>query len=684
MNRSREQAIPLAAFRQVADATYDWESWLSPRGRLRWVNPAVERMTGYGVEECMRMRDYPLSAVHPEDHERIRQVMASARKGSSGNDVEFRIRRKDGLERWAAISWQSFADDAGQALGHRTSVRDIHERKLAEERLREALVLVEQAAAARNEFLANVSHELRTPLQCILGYTQLLQRDAGGPDLERHLAAIIEQAEALLGIVGNVLDMAALKARPVELVYEEADLRAKLASIVEGAKPLAREKGLSLKLEVAPRAPRHIQTDRLRLRQIITNLLSNAIKFTDSGEVTVRALPAKKRGSSGFIRIEVHDTGIGISDEAKERIFEPFAQADGSIARRFGGTGLGLSIAKQLADGMGGRIEVTSRPGKGSCFAVELPVREPAASTSRALPVGQRASLDATRPARVMLVDDSPAVRVLMGEMLRSLGIDTTLAAGGEEAVALSQKQAFDLILMDLQMPDVDGLTAAQLIRAHTAPHGSRPHIVALTADAFGRALAIGPAGGMDGFLVKPVRLKDLSDLVSQLGFETSPSEAREREQRSARTESHKNAVLDPQVVSELVAQKDARGRSLLSRMGPKLVSENRELLRELERAERAQDLDAVRRAAHRIKGNCLVLGARRAASLAAQLDEKSASASEGERKGTTSQLRRTPRSAASAELENALTELEVALLNADEARERETKTEARRARKRR
>lgn len=351
------------AFRRVADATYDWESWISPRGKLRWVNPAVTRMTGYSVTECLRMKDYPLPLVHAEDRERVRQVNAAAARGASGNDVEFRIVQKDESERWVAISWQRFRDDGGKSLGYRTSVRDIHERKLAEERLRRALVLVEQAAAARNQFLANVSHELRTPLQCILGYTQLLERTTRSEDSRGKLALIDEQAQALLEIVGNVLDLAALQSKDAELLLGTADLHEKLRAIVEGARPLAEQKGLELCLEIAPGTPRYIRTDKLRLRQIVTNLLSNAIKFTDSGSVRVRVRPLGKAKQG--VRIEVRDTGIGIPAAARERIFEPFAQADGSIARRFGGTGLGLSISQRLAAALGGEIVVTSRVGRG-------------------------------------------------------------------------------------------------------------------------------------------------------------------------------------------------------------------------------------------------------------------------------------------------------------------------------
>jgi len=621
-------------FRAIADATYDWESWLGPEGRLLWVNPAVERITGYAVGEALAMPDYPLPAVHPEDRARIEQVLQSALAGLSGNDVEFRVLRRDGATRWAAISWQSFGDESGASLGFRTSIRDIHERKLSERRLQEALALAEQSAVARQAFLANTSHELRTPLQSILGWAQLLAKDEPDAEKRRKLDLVAQQSESLLAIVANVLELAALQLTSPEIVEEVFDLREELRNLLDAVRPLTTDTGLELGLEIDARIPRRLRGDRMRLRQVLTNLLANALKFTERGRVDLRAA----RASRGRIRFAVEDTGVGLDAADLPRLFEPFVRAEDATRSGRGGTGLGLSIAKALTDAMGGTLSVASRRGVGSVFTVELPLptvarpatraqarRAPVAGTraARATAADQRSAHEPVAPDRaidVLVVDDSPAGRELLGEMLQGTGARARTAATGEEAVRSVLDSRPDLILMDLQLPGLDGATTAQLIRAQTPPDAPRPRIVAVTANAFGRALALGPTGVMDGFLVKPVRLADLRALLEHV-----------REGRDG--DGAPNAVagfqaparedcLDPAIVQELAAARSKDGRPLLETTGRRALEDSAECLAELRRALRRKSLPVAAHLAHRIKGNCLVVGATGAAAEAQRLDE--------------------------------------------------------------
>ncbi len=630
--RASLELEPGGLFRAVADATYDWETWTSARGRPLWVNPAVERLTGYTVAECMTMRQYPLPLVHPGDRAKVTEILAAARAGSAGNDVELRVLRKDGGTRWAAISWQSFRGPDGKRQGFRTSVRDIQERKLAEDRLRDALVLVEQAAAARNEFLANVSHELRTPVQCILGYAQLLRADERDGERARKLDVISEQTDHLLAIIGNVLDMAALQVAAPELVPEDFDLRAKLASVVTAATPLAQQKDIALSYLVAADVPSLIRGDRLRLRQILTNLVGNALKFTSRGAVTVRAqLGSQERAVRTLARvpivIEVQDTGIGIAPEAIERIFEAFTQADSTIARRYGGTGLGLPIARRLCEAMGGRLSVASEVGRGTCFRVELPFERASGERTSALDAPDQEHLPpALSELRVLVVDDGPAVRELTCEMLSALGVAALAAQSGREAVLMATTRPFDLILMDLQMPDLDGLTATQLIRAQLPQDALRPFIVALTADAFGRALALGPTGGMDGFLVKPVRLSDLRSILDR--FARIQSAAQETTRHvSESSPALVSSVLDERVIRDLRETRTKTGRTLLQVTGSRVLADTQSLLNACAEALTRRETRTLSQLAHRIKGNCLVIGASQAASLAQTLDDSAQSA---------------------------------------------------------
>jgi PAS domain S-box-containing protein len=601
-------------FRSIADATYDWESWMSPEAALLWVNPAVERITGYGVAESLAMDRYPLPMVAPEDRARIEQVLQTARSGSSGNDVEFRVLRKDGGLRWAAISWQSFGDEAGRSLGFRTSIRDIHERKLAEKRLHEALAIAEQSAAARQAFLANTSHELRTPLQSILGYAQLLAAGELDAEERRKLDIIVQQTESLLSIVSNVLEMAALQVKSPEIVEEEFDLRRKVADVIEAVRPLTTGKALEIHSDVAPRVPRRVRGDRLRVRQVLTNLIANAVKFTDRGRVDVRVT----RTAAGRIRFVIEDTGIGIARDDLARLFLPFERADEAVRRGYGGTGLGLSIAKALTDAMGGTLTAASPRRGGSRFTLELPL--PAVEGRGASGGETRASSRRARRTTVLVVDDSPVGRELVCEMLQGLGAEVRSAATGAEAVAEVMASSPELVLMDLQMPDLDGATTAQLIRAQTPPGAPRPRIVALTANAFGRAQALGSSGGMDGYLVKPARIADLRALLDRIADEVDADEA--PSVVAGAQPLVDSSALDASVVRDLASARTREGRSLLEVAGLRVLDDTPACLEQIDAAIRAKRLRPAAHLAHRIKGNCLMVGASAAAACAQRLDD--------------------------------------------------------------
>jgi len=601
-------------FRSIADATYDWESWHARDGEVLWVNPAVERITGYDVPSALAMKRYPLPIVLAEDRAKLARILEGARAGSAGNDVEFRVRRRDGGIRWAAISWQSFADERGRSLGFRTSVRDIDERKRAERRLHEALGVAEQAAASRQAFLANTSHELRTPLQSILGYAQLLASGERDAEKRRKLEIVVQQTESLLAMVSNVLEAAALQVKAPEIVEEEFDLRPKVESVVEAMRPLATGKPLSLRLRVDARVPRRVRGDRLRVRQVLTNLIANAVKFTERGHVEVRVARAPR----GRIRFSVEDTGIGIAKRDRTELFTPFTRAGEELRRGHGGSGLGLSIAKALTDAMGGTLRVRSRPGVGSCFTLELPL---ATVADRIRAPARAATGDGGPPrCRVLVVDDSPAGRELLREMLQGLGAEVSLAASGEEAVQRVQAEPPDLILMDLQMPGLDGAATTQLIRAQAPAGVPRPRIVALTANAFGRAHALGPSGGMDGFLVKPARQADLRALLDRIRDAVDGETARALVSGTHPLVS--SDALDRAVVEDLALARGRDGRSLLQIAGARVLEDTPGCLRQLDAALAKRAPREAALLAHRIKGNCLMVGAAATARAAEALED--------------------------------------------------------------
>ncbi len=659
-------------FRAVADYTYDWESWIDATGQLVWVNPAVERMTGFGVAECFRMKDYPLPLVHSEDREAIAALLRAAAAGGSGNDFEFRVVTKQGETRWLAVSWQGLQQGDGVPLGYRTSVRDIHERKLSERRLQEAMRWAEQAAAARQDFLATMSHELRTPLQCIVGYAQLLEGELAD-SRQHHFAEIIRaEGEAMLRIVGGVLEFSSLQVAESPLEERTFQLAELVESCVRAARPLADAKGLSLVTNIRRRGlPRFVIADDLRIRQVLTNLVGNAIKFTEAGRVVVTLAQGSPRSCTSRstsrckVRLTVADTGPGIAPADQARLFTPFHQADEGAARKHGGTGLGLAISKRLCDLLGGELWLETTQGRGSTFIVELPVAAAprdavsSASTSLSGPEPNLAPPQADRgfaerhPLTLLVVDDSPAVLELMTEFLKLLGYAADTAATAREAVAAAARAPYDLILMDLHMPDLDGMAAARLIRAQGAERSARPAIVALTADPFARAQALSSEGGMDAFLTKPLAFVDLKALLTRVAqleqLTSSPHAPHEEERAPAATRPRarrerpalREVKLDPRVLEDLRETRSAEGRTLLDRMGARVLEDGAALLAELksivaERAPRGAGRDdparsaavrarTLRHVAHRLKGNALLVGASELARECQKLEELAA-----------------------------------------------------------
>jgi len=357
------------------------------------------------------------------------------------------------------------------------------------------------ASQAKSDFLATISHEIRTPLNSILGFTSLVADQADlTPENQRRLELVGRAGRSLAAIVGDLLDFSKVEAGALELNLAPASPAAVLRDAVAIAAPAADAKGVDLRVEIGFDETPCFQLDEARLRQVILNLLSNAVKFTPQGRVVARAA---LNTDTDLLRIEVEDTGIGIAPDVQQRLFQRFTQADSSIGRRFGGTGLGLAISRAFVTQMGGRIGVVSAPGEGSTFWIELPVQAAAADAVQPLPA-QAASLSPDRAPHILLVDDHPLNRELGEAILVLAGCEVATAQDGAEAVAAMGRRDFDLVLMDVHMPVMDGLAAARAIRAMPGPAARTP-ILALTADVLPEQIARCHAAGMGGHVAKPI-----------------------------------------------------------------------------------------------------------------------------------------------------------------------------------
>jgi signal transduction histidine kinase/HPt (histidine-containing phosphotransfer) domain-containing protein/ActR/RegA family two-component response regulator len=488
---------------------------------------------------------------------------------------------------------------------HRTAElqEEIARRERAQVDLERARDAAEAANRAKSHFLANMSHEIRTPLNAILGFTDLLRRKAdGGREAERreYLETIDTSGRHLLSLINDILDLSRIEANRLEISRERCAPNDLIVETISVLRVRAAEKGLSLHLHWQSLVPATIETDAFRLRQLLVNLLGNAIKFTRVGGVTVKArlLP---EGEKPQLQIEVVDTGVGIAAEKLEDIFNPFVQADNSVTREFGGTGLGLAISRRIVEAMGGRIEVRSELDRGSVFTVTLDtgslqgveLLEPAAADALAATRPRDNSVAVSLPAtRVLLVEDGAINRKLISLILSRAGVKVMTAENGQIAVELVAQHPFDAILMDMQMPVMDGYTAA----AHIRQQGRDMPIIALTAHAMKGDEEKCRAAGCTGYLAKPVNPADL--------FRVLTTVLSQRGQPDAAAEPAKAAVPDGRIVSSLpTADLDFREivEEYVGVLGAQLES--------MRVAWAGHQRDELARQAHRLKGSAGTAG---------------------------------------------------------------------------
>lgn len=395
------------------------------------------------------------------------------------------------------------------------------------QQLNEALKAAEAAVGAKGTFLAMMSHEIRTPLNGIMGLAECLSGlDYLAAEDRSHVDNIIECVQSLRGLVDDILDLSKIEAGKLETESRAFNVIEHLERAVQFFEPMADKAGLSLRLEWGGQPPGRVYGDSGRLRQVITNLVSNALKFTAHGGIVVRAGWTTKSQSSGdsypygcgSLWVEVEDSGIGMDQPTLQRLFEPFTQGDSSTTRRFGGTGLGLAICRRLCQAMGGDIEASSQAQVGSVFRfhVLMPIADPSDPVSQA---GDLPPSTASLPETVLVVDDNRVNRTLTLSLLKGMGISAEAAQNGLEATEMVAAGNYEVVLMDMQMPVMDGIEATKVIRAAGTPAcGRRPWIVALTANAFESDRKQCFEAGMDDFLPKPFRAQDLRDVLLRRG----------------------------------------------------------------------------------------------------------------------------------------------------------------------
>ncbi len=496
-------------------------------------SPSTYQLLDWPVDKPIPSGFKELTA-NPGAQDQLARTIAAFFAGADSFDEIGQLVTASGRPIWVHTRGQTLYDDNGRATRKLGVFTDITQHIEREQALTQAKEVAEAAVIARTQFLANVSHEIRTPMNGVIGLTSLLAEGDLGPQERQHVEVIKNSGEALLTIINDILDFAKLDAGKLRLEHTAFDL----AEVVNGSADTVRQtaEAKQLQLVVACPALSHwVMGDPGRLRQVLVNLLSNAVKFTHKGLVRL-SVEAEVVDAAARLHFCIQDTGIGIRPADQATLFDPFTQADASTTRKYGGTGLGLSICQELVQQMGGQITVSSEVGQGSEFefTLTLPHGErqderrgrlqadnrssssveanpaPAAAHSPT-PVEQNTP---NHPLRVLLVEDNLVNQRVASALLEKLGVCPQVASNGVQAVQQVQDNTFDLVLMDVQMPEMDGLEATRRIRAMDRVH--QPKIIALTANALAQDRDHCLAAGMDDFLAKPVRLADLNALLAR------------------------------------------------------------------------------------------------------------------------------------------------------------------------
>jgi len=502
-------------FRQFAENIREvfWMATPAAGGEILYVSPAYEQVWG---RTCQSLYENPKSwmeAIHPDDLERAEGVLARQIQGDPIKS-EYRIGTPDGQEKWICDRAFPIRDEAGQLLRVVGIAEEITEQKRYEAELILSRECADVANQAKSRFLANMSHEIRTPMNGVIGMIELLLETGLTAEQRRYATVASGSGRTLLALIDDILDLSKIESRKITLENLSFDARAIIEDVVQLLRVQASEKGLLLHARVSPEIPPLLRGDAHRLRQVLTNLCANAVKFTEHGEVRLDVT----LDEPATVRFSVTDTGIGIPPDRVADIFSPFVQADASTTRKYGGTGLGLAICKQFVAMMGGSIRVDSREGHGSTFSFTA-VFEPAVpgqqlhASQQGLLVARRGMLRTARPARILVAEDHVVNREVVLALLRKLGFEATAVPNGAEAVQAVEHGAYDLVLMDCEMPVMDGYEATRRIRASL--HPGTP-VIALTANAMASDRDRCMRAGMDDYLAKPVDLRRLADALDK------------------------------------------------------------------------------------------------------------------------------------------------------------------------
>jgi PAS domain S-box-containing protein len=505
---AREAIVAGRKFRSIFESSLDGIFRTSLSGEYLEANPALARIYKYSSAEDFFEHMVKAESLYV-DPERRRQFQSLIEREGVIKDFESEVHCADGSTIWINENARLIRDQGGQPLYYEGVVRDITDRREAEEELQQAIASAEAANRAKSEFLANMSHEIRTPMNAILGFAELLKGLAPDGRAQSYVQAVTSSGQTLLALINDILDLSKIEAGKLSLEYDALDIGVVLRDVRHIFSQKAEQKGLEFRLEISPAMPPTLLLDEIRLRQILFNVVGNAIKFTERGHVAVRALVGSERADSIELILEVEDSGLGIAADEQQRIFEAFSQQSGQSAKKYGGTGLGLSITKRLVEMMRGQIAIESEFGKGSLFRFSFPeIKKATTAAGAATSEEQAYDLADFEPCKVLVADDIAMNRDLIRAFFFDTPHELREAVNGREAIDAARAEKPDVILMDVRMPVMDGVQATRILKSDEQL--KKIPVIVVTASAMqSEETALKPL--CDGFLRKPITRADLA-----------------------------------------------------------------------------------------------------------------------------------------------------------------------------